>query len=136
MIIDRNCSCMNSGDRCYERLLFINEKCWSSNISWYLFVGCLYDRFITLQHFLKFCCMRGNIKLTNKPKRLCWLNEWSIVLSESLHPIICLFKIKSENWIKIYSFGLLPYTLGLVHTIKQCFNVRLIPYGIFWILNL
>ena len=37
MIIDRNCSCMNSGDRCWERLLFINEKCWSSNISWSLF---------------------------------------------------------------------------------------------------
>ena len=33
MIIDRNCSCMNSGDRCYERLLFIHETCWSSNIS-------------------------------------------------------------------------------------------------------
>ena len=37
MIIDRNCSCMNSGDRCYERLLFIHETCWSSNISWSLF---------------------------------------------------------------------------------------------------
>ena len=36
MIIDRNCSCMNSGDRCYERLLFIHETCWSSNISWSL----------------------------------------------------------------------------------------------------
>ena len=29
-------ACMNSGDRCYERLLFIHEKCWSSNISWSL----------------------------------------------------------------------------------------------------
>ena len=38
MIIDRNCSCMNSGDRCYERLLFIHETCWSSNISWSLLI--------------------------------------------------------------------------------------------------
>ena len=27
---------MNSGDRCYERLLFIHETCWSSKIWWSL----------------------------------------------------------------------------------------------------
>ena len=36
MIIDRNCSWLNSVDRCYERLLFIHETCLTSNISWSL----------------------------------------------------------------------------------------------------
>ena len=39
MIIDRNCSYMNSVDRCYEMLLIIHETCLTSNISWSLHSG-------------------------------------------------------------------------------------------------